>query len=129
MDLKQGVREAKVTCKKTAFATDTMHKDILFNICYFRELHGYDGPLQYLTEGNPDSMTTVQVQFNTRKSIIVARSAIFIYLSPLAIDHRSWIIDHRSYRTACQLISCIYYIADEGINCAPCICTLLQKNI
>ena len=27
-----------------------------------RELHGYDGPLQYLSQqGNPDSMTTVQV--------------------------------------------------------------------
>ncbi len=29
----------------------------------FRELHGYDGPLQYLSQGNPDSMTAVQVQF------------------------------------------------------------------
>ncbi len=28
----------------------------------FRELHGYDGPLQYLSQGNPDSMTAVQVQ-------------------------------------------------------------------
>ena len=27
-----------------------------------RELHGYDGPLQYLSQGNPDSMTAVQVQ-------------------------------------------------------------------
>ena len=27
-----------------------------------RELHGYDGPLQYLSQqGNPDSMTAVQV--------------------------------------------------------------------
>ena len=30
-----------------------------------RELHGYDGPLQYLSHGNPDSMTTVQVSRNT----------------------------------------------------------------
>ena len=29
-----------------------------------RELHGYDGPLQYLSQGNPDSMTTVQVSPN-----------------------------------------------------------------
>jgi hypothetical protein len=27
-----------------------------------RELHGYDGPMQYLSsKGNPDDMTTVQV--------------------------------------------------------------------
>ena len=26
-----------------------------------RELHGYDGPMQYLNKGNPDDMTTVQV--------------------------------------------------------------------
>lgn len=33
-----------------------------------RELHGYDGPLQYLAQGNPDSMTTVQVMPSLRKS-------------------------------------------------------------
>ena len=27
-----------------------------------RELYGYDGPMQYLNKGNPDDMTTVQVQ-------------------------------------------------------------------
>ncbi len=28
-----------------------------------RELHGYDGPMQYLSKGsNPDDMTTVQVE-------------------------------------------------------------------
>ena len=34
-----------------------------------RELHGYDGPLQYLSQGNPDSMTTVQVgwRYNFQK--------------------------------------------------------------
>ena len=35
-----------------------------------RELHGYDGPLQYLSQqGNPDSMTTVQVRHNKLKEI------------------------------------------------------------
>jgi len=33
-----------------------------------RELHGYDGPLQYLSQGNPDSMTTVQVMPSLSKS-------------------------------------------------------------
>jgi len=34
-----------------------------------RELHGYDGPLQYLSQqGNPDSMTTVQVLPSMSKS-------------------------------------------------------------
>lgn len=34
-----------------------------------RELHGYDGPLQYLSsQGNPDSMTTVQVLPSVMKS-------------------------------------------------------------
>lgn len=33
-----------------------------------RELHGYDGPLQYLSQGNPDSMTTVQVLPSVRAS-------------------------------------------------------------
>jgi len=33
-----------------------------------RELHGYDGPLQYLSQGNPDSMTTVQVMPSVKKS-------------------------------------------------------------
>jgi len=33
-----------------------------------RELHGYDGPLQYLAQGNPDSMTTVQVMPSVKKS-------------------------------------------------------------
>ncbi|XP_023348185.1 protein king tubby 1 [Eurytemora carolleeae] len=33
-----------------------------------RELHGYDGPLQYLSQGNPDSMTTVQVMPTFSKS-------------------------------------------------------------
>ncbi len=31
-----------------------------------RELHGYDGPMQYLNKGNPDDMTTVQVQCDLR---------------------------------------------------------------
>jgi hypothetical protein len=29
-----------------------------------RELHGYDGPMQYFNKGNPDDMTTVQVKAN-----------------------------------------------------------------
>jgi len=33
-----------------------------------RELHGYDGPMQYLNQGNPDSMTTVQVMPSLQKS-------------------------------------------------------------
>jgi len=34
-----------------------------------RELHGYDGPLQYLaSQGNPDAMTTVQVMSSVKKS-------------------------------------------------------------
>ena len=31
------------------------------NLDYSRCTHRYDGPLQYLAQGNPDSMTTVQV--------------------------------------------------------------------
>ena len=31
------------------------------NLDYSRCTNRYDGPLQYLAQGNPDSMTTVQV--------------------------------------------------------------------
>ena len=32
-----------------------------------RNLHGYDGPLQFLSQaGNPDEMTTVQVQSDVK---------------------------------------------------------------
>ena len=31
------------------------------NLYYSRFTNRYDGPLQYLAQGNPDSMTTVQV--------------------------------------------------------------------
>ena len=39
-----------------------------------RELHGYDGPMQYLSRaGNPDDMTTVQVE-----SAVLMKNAVAV---------------------------------------------------
>ncbi len=51
----------QIDTEKRRYSKSSMILTILA-LLGFRELHGYDGPLQYLSQGNPDSMTAVQVQ-------------------------------------------------------------------